>query len=64
MCYTDRQTRDAKSPALRSYLQPLNQVKAGDQKYFPLVPPLVFRPMMKNFRKLSFDTPFKKCSPA
>jgi hypothetical protein len=29
-------------------------------KKFPLVPSLVFRLMMKNFRKLSFGTPFKK----
>jgi hypothetical protein len=33
-------------------------------KIFPLVLPLVFRLMMKNFRKLSFGTPFKKFSPA
>jgi hypothetical protein len=33
-------------------------------KIFPLVPPLVFGLMMKNFRKLPFGTPFKKFSPA
>jgi hypothetical protein len=33
-------------------------------KIFPLVTPLVFRLMMKNFRKLSFGTSFKKFSPA
>ncbi len=30
--------RDAKSPALRPYLQPSSQVKAGERKIFPLNP--------------------------
>jgi len=33
-------------------------------KIFSLGPPLVLRLMMKNFRKLSFGTSFKKFSPA
>jgi hypothetical protein len=33
-------------------------------KIFPLVPPLVFRLMMKKFQKLSFGTAFKKFSAA
>ncbi len=49
--------RDANSPAFKSG-------QSWGLKIFPLVPPLIFRLMIKNFRKLSFDTPFQKFSPA
>jgi hypothetical protein len=41
--------KDAKSPALRPYLQPSGQVKAGERKNFSFGPLFVLRLMIKNF---------------
>jgi hypothetical protein len=55
--YAGRSSFETTSPAFKSG-------QSWRLKIFPLVTPLVFRLMMKNFRKLFFGTPFKKLSPA